>query len=115
MKIVSGIVGIVGAVLAFGFALLTLFFGGMGSAFGASGSGLVMAIGWAEVIATIVCFIAAIMCLSAKNHMPGLILLIAGIVGTILGMITGVFYFPLFMAACAIAGALAIYDNKRQA
>ncbi len=82
MKIAALIVGIFGSVAGFIGAILALFVGGIGSAFGAEDAGQVTGLGFGALIASVVALVGAALAL-AKPRASAILMGISAIAGLI--------------------------------
>ena len=85
LRLVGGILGIVSGVFGTGAAISTLFFGGIGAAFGGEGAGLVIALGWFGLLASFVTIVAGSVCIAMDSKIPSFVLIGSAILGSIFG------------------------------
>lgn len=105
----SGILGIVGGVFGFLAAILTLFLGGLGSAFEADGAGTVVGLGWGGVVFSFLCIIFGALIFSGGRTIAALL-----IVSAILGGILGGTFVAVCMALPFIGGVLGLFSTQNK-
>lgn len=109
MKIAAMVLGILGGLAGLGGAVFALFIGGLGSAFGAQGAGLVSNLGFFAIPLSILGVVGGAMA-SAKPALAGK-LMIASAVG---GFIAIFFAYMIAAILLIIAGILAIMEGKKE-
>lgn len=109
MKIAAMVLGILGGLAGLGGAVLALFFGGLGSAFGVQGAGLVSNLGFFAIPLSILGIVGGAMA-SAKPALAGK-LMIASAVG---GFISIFLAYMIAAILLIIAGILAIMEGKKE-
>ncbi|QQE78097.1 DUF4064 domain-containing protein [Alicyclobacillus sp. SO9] len=82
MKVASMVLGIVGSVFGVIAAITAMFIGGVGGAFGANGASTITSLGWGALFASIVGLIGSIL-VSGKPKVAAVLMLIGGIAGII--------------------------------
>ncbi|QQE78081.1 DUF4064 domain-containing protein [Alicyclobacillus sp. SO9] len=82
MKVASMVLGIVGSVFGIIAAIMAMIAGGIGGAFGASGASTVTGLGWGALAASVVGLIGSIL-VSGKPKAAAVLMLIGGIAGII--------------------------------
>lgn len=107
MRIAALIIGIIGALGGIGGALFALTIGGLGGVFGAEGAEMVVGLGWAAIVISLIALVAAALAI-AKPMVAGIIMIIAGVAGIISISYAYVIGGPLLI----IAGILAIIGKK---
>ena len=85
MKKAGGILGIIGGVFGVFAALVTLFIGGVGGAFQASGADTVIGLGWGGLAFAFLAIIFGAVSLGARSRTPGVMLVLSALGGAILG------------------------------
>ena len=85
MKKAGGILGIIGGVFGVFAALVTLFIGGVGGAFQASGVGTVIGLGWGGLAFAFLAIIFGAVSLGARTRTAGVLLTLSALGGAILG------------------------------
>lgn len=85
MKKAGGILGLIGGVFGVFAALFTLFFGGLASAFSASGASTVVGLGWGGLAFSFLVIILGAVCLVAESKWPAAMLTLGSILGAVLG------------------------------
>lgn len=85
MKKAGGILGIIGGVFGVFAALVTLFIGGVGGAFQASGSGTVIGLGWGGLAFAFLAIIFGAVSLGARSRTAGVLLTLSALGGAMLG------------------------------
>lgn len=100
----AGILGIIGGVLGFFAAIITLFVGGLGSAFEAEGYGTIVGLGWGGVLFSFLCIIFGALSFTGGRVISSLLLSSA-----ILGGILGGTLVAVCMALPFIGGVLGLF------
>ena len=108
MNKAGGIIGIIAGILGFFAAIVTLFFGGLGSAFDADGASTVIGLGWGGVLFSFLTIVFAAVEL-AKPKAAGIFLIISAILGAILG---GTLV-AVCMGLALIGGILAVVGARK--
>lgn len=85
MKKAGGILGLIGGLFGVFAALFTLFFGGVASAFHASGASTVVGLGWGGLAFSFLTIILGAVSLGATSKWPGAMLIASSILGAVLG------------------------------
>ena len=85
MKKAGGILGMIGGVFGVFAALVTLFIGGVGGAFQASGAGAVVGLGWGGLAFSFLAIIFGAVSLGARSRLVGILLTLSALGGAILG------------------------------
>ncbi|MHB1666485.1 DUF4352 domain-containing protein [Thiomonas sp.] len=108
MKKAGGILGIIGGVFGVFAALVTLFIGGVGGAFQASGAGTVIGLGWGGLAFAFLAIIFGAVSLGARSRMAGVLLTLSALAGAILGgtMVA------ICMVLALVGGVLATLGTK---
>ena len=109
MKIAAMVLGIIGGLAGLGGAVMALFFGGLGSAFGAHDAGLISSLGLLALPFSILGVVGGAMA-SAKPALAGK-LMIASAIG---GFISISFGYIIAAILLIIAGVLAIIEGKKE-
>ena len=109
MKIAAMVLGIIGGLAGLGGAVMALFFGGLGSAFGAHDAGLISSLGLLALPFSILGVVGGAMA-SAKPALAGK-LMIASAIG---GFISISFGYIIAAILLIIAGILAIIEGKKE-
>lgn len=102
MSKAGGIIGIVGGIFGTLAAIMTLFVGGVGSAFNADNAGTIVGLGWGGLAAAFISIILAGIALGSPSRLVGALL----IVDSIAGAIGGGTLVAICMALNLIAGVL---------
>lgn len=110
MKLAGGIISLISGFIGFFAAIITLFFGGVASAFSTEGSSTVVGLGWAGVIFSFLVLIFGANCFKAKTKIPGILVLLSAILGAVFG---GAFVAVLMVLAIA-GGILAIIGVRKK-
>lgn len=105
----AGILGIVGGVFGFFAAILTLFLGGLGSAFDADGAGTVVGLGWGGVVFSFLCIIFGALIFSGGRTIAALL-----IASAILGGLLGGTLVAVCMALPFIGGILGLFATHNK-
>ena len=103
MQKAGGIVSLIAGIFGVLAACATLTVGGIGSAFEAEGADTVTGLGWGGVLFSFIIIALGAVALSAKSRKPGILLIIAAILGAFLG---GTLV-AIFMALALVWGILA--------
>ena len=85
MKKAGGILGLIGGIFGVFAALFTLLFGGVASAFHASGASTVVGLGWGGLGFSLLAIILGAVCLGAESRWPAVMLAVGSIAGAVLG------------------------------
>jgi hypothetical protein len=85
LRIGGGLLAIISGLFGTGAAITTLFFGGMGAAFGGEGAGFIIFLGWFGLFASFLTIVAGAISIGVNNRVPALILIISAALGSILG------------------------------
>lgn len=110
MKKSGGIIAIIAGVLGVIAAFITLFVGGLGSAFNAENGQTVVGLGWLGILASILVIVFGATALSATKKTSSVLLILTSIFGAIFGgMIVAI-----FMALSLIGGLLAFFGTNTQ-
>ena len=108
MRKAGGIITLIAGIFAVFAAGITLFVGGIGSAFNAEDAGLVVGLGWGGVAFSFLTIILGAVSINAKSKVLGVLILICAIAGAILG---GTLV-AVFMALAFVGGILVILDKS---
>lgn len=103
----AAVIGIIASFLGLIAAAVTLLFGGAASAFGTSGAGTVVTLGWGGVLFSLAAFVASAL-IYAKPRGAGMALVCIAVLGAVLG---GTLV-AICMVLAAIAGILAILGAR---
>ncbi|SCC93604.1 membrane hypothetical protein [Thiomonas sp. X19] len=108
MKKAGGILGIIGGVFGVFAALVTLFIGGVGGAFQASGAGTIIGLGWGGLAFSFLSIIFGAVSLGARSRTVGVLLTLSALGGAILGgtMVA------ICMVLALVGGVLATLGTK---
>jgi ABC-type transport system involved in multi-copper enzyme maturation permease subunit len=107
MRKAGGIISIIAGIFGVLAAGATLFIGGLGGAFESDGASTVVGLGWGGVLFSFIVIILGAVCIGSKTKKPGIFLVIASILGAILG---GTLV-ALFMILSFIGGILALFGK----
>jgi hypothetical protein len=108
MQKAGGIIALIAGVLGVFAALLTLFVGGVGTAFQVNNAKLVVWLGWGGLLFSFLTIILGAVCISARSRMPAAFLIFAALGGVALGG-TAV---AVFMALALVGGVLAVFAAR---
>ncbi|KLU59962.1 hypothetical protein CEB3_c33930 [Peptococcaceae bacterium CEB3] len=108
MKKAGAIISLIAGIFGILSAMATLFIGGAASAFHASGSSTVVGLGWGGVLFSFLVIIFGAIAIGAKNKVPGILLIIASLLGVVLG---GTLV-AVFMVLSLIGGIFATIGAK---
>lgn len=108
MRIAGGIIGLIAGIIAFFAAIITLFVGGLGSAFEAEGGETVIALGWGGILFAFLVIIFSAVALGVKRKWVGVVLAICSILGAVLG---GTLV-AVLMVLSLIGGILVFFGSK---
>lgn len=103
------VLGLIGGIIGFCGAILALFFGGLGSAFGASGASSISNLGWSAIVFSIVGIVGAAM-VNSKTKLSGWLMLVSAIGGVIS---ISLFYLLPFVLLFT-AGLMALLKKDRK-
>lgn len=110
MKTAGGIIAIIAGIFAVIAAVMTLFIGGIGSAFEAEGANTVIGLGWGGIIFSFLTIVFGAIALGTRSRVIGVLIIITSILGAVLG---GTFV-AVFMALALIGGILVTVGAKKQ-
>ncbi len=108
MRKAGGIVAIIAGVFGVLAALTTLLVGGLGAAFEAEGAGVIIGLGWGGMVFSFAAIVLGAVSINAKSRVPGILLIVSSILGTILG---GTLV-AIFMVLALVGGILATVGVK---
>ncbi len=102
----GGVIGIIAGIFGFIAAIVTLFLGGMGSAFEAEGAKTIVGLGWGGVLFSFLAIVFGAIAI-ARPKVAGIGLIIVSILGAILGgtLVAICMVLSLFGGILAVAGA----------
>ena len=109
MKKAGGIISIIAGALGVVAAIITLFLGGVASAFEAEGSSTVVGLGWLGILFSFLVIIFGAISISAKSKVISILLIIFSVAGGILG---GTIVL-IFMVLAVVGGILALIGTKK--
>jgi hypothetical protein len=81
----GGIISLVAGIFATIAALVTLFIGGLGTAFEAESADVVVGLGWGGLFFSFLTIVLGAVAIGAKSRVPGVLLILSSIVGAVLG------------------------------
>jgi hypothetical protein len=110
MKKAGGIIALIAGIFSVIAALITLLFGGIGSALNAESANTVIGLGWGGVIFSFLTIVLAAIALGVISRVPGILLVISSLAGVILG---GTLV-AIFMALSFIGGILIIIGGGKK-
>lgn len=110
MKIAGGIIALIAGIFGIIAAAMTLFVGGLASAFEAEGSSTVVGLGWGGVFFSFLVIVLGAVALGVDRKLVGVLLIIASLAGAILG---GTIV-AIFMALALIGGILVTIGAGRK-
>ncbi len=98
----GGIIALIAGILGLGAAAITLLFGGLGAAIKADGASSVIGLGWGGIFFCFLTIIFGAIAITAKNRIPGVLIIISSILGA---------YFGGTLVAVLMPGQYGIQDN----
>lgn len=110
MKKAGGIIALIAGIFGTLAAGITLLLGGLGGALSADGAETVVGLGWGGVLFSFLVIILGAVAMSGTSRVPGILLIIASIVGAVLG---GTLV-AVFMALALIGGILALIGGGKK-
>jgi len=110
MKKAGGIIALIAGIFGVIAAIATLFVGGVGATFGGEGAETVIGLGWGGLLFSFTAIILGAVAMNAKSKVPGILLIICAIAGSILG---GTFV-AIFMVLALIGGILTVIGKKKE-
>lgn len=108
MRRAGGITGVVAGVMAVIAAVVTLFIGGLATAFEAEGAGTVIGLGWAGVFGSFLVIALGAVTINAKGKLSSVLLLVVSIVTAIVG---GTLV-AIFMVLALLGSIIALLDKS---
>ena len=109
MQKAGGIIALISGIFGTLAAILTLFIGGVGSAFKADAASTVVGLGWGGIVFSFLVIILGAIAMGASSRIPGILLILSSIAGAVLG--------GTFVAVCLvlalIGGILATFGVKK--
>ena len=111
MQKAGGIIALIAGIFGTLAAIVTLFFGGLGSAFDAEGASTVVGLGWGGMLFSFLTIVLGAVAMGAKGMVPGILLIVSAILGAVLG---GTIV-AVFMVLSLIGGILATVGARQQA
>ena len=108
MKKAGGIIALIAGIFGLIAAVMTLFIGGIGTAFSSSSAASVVSLGWGGIFYTFLIIIFGAMAISSTNKITGKMLVLTSVFGAILG---GTLV-AIFMLLSLAGGVLAIVGTK---
>ena len=109
MQKAGGIIALIAGIFGTIAAVVTLFIGGLGSAFDAEGADTVVGLGYGGVLFSFLTIVLGAIALGAKGTMPGILLIVSAVLGAVLG---GTLV-AVFMALAAIGGIIAVVGARQ--
>ncbi|HOJ49100.1 MAG TPA: hypothetical protein PLD48_09620 [Bacillota bacterium] len=109
MKKAGGIIALIAGIFGIIAAIVTMFIGGVGAAFGGEGAETIIGLGWGGILFSFLTIIFGAIAMNAKSKVPGILLIICAIAGAILG---GTFV-AIFMVLALVGGILAVIGTKK--
>lgn len=109
MKKAGGIIALIAGIFGIIAAVVTMFIGGVGAAFGGEGAETVIGLGWGGILFSFLTIIFGAIAMNAKSKVPSILLIICAILGIILG---GTFV-AVFMVLALVGGILAVLGTKK--
>ena len=110
MQKAGGIVALIAGIFGVMAGFITLFIGGVGSAFDASGAEMVVGLGWGGIIFSFLTIVLGAVAIGVKSKVPGILLVVCAVAGAILG---GTLV-AIFMALALVGGILAVLGSFRR-
>ncbi len=107
----GGIIALVAGIFGALAAIVTLFFGGLGSAFDAEGANTVVGLGWGGMLFSFLTIVLGAVAMGAKGMVPGILLMVAAVLGAVLGgtMVA------VFMILSLVGGIIATIGARQNA
>jgi hypothetical protein len=105
----GGIIALIAGIFGILAAGITLMVGGVGSAFKADNAHLVVGLGWGGVGFSFLVIVLGALSVTSSSRIPGLLLILASIMGAVLG---GTLV-ALFMVLALVGGVLATLGGSR--
>lgn len=105
----GGIIGIIAGVFGCIAAVVTLFVGGIASAFEANGASTVVGLGWGGVLFSFLAIVVGAVAIGRPSRGAGIVLILTSILGAVLG---GTLV-AVCMALSLIGGILAVIGGKK--
>jgi len=109
MKKAGGIIALIAGIFGIIAAVVTMFIGGVGAAFGGEGAETVIGLGWGGILFSFLTIIFGAIAMNAKSKVPSILLIICAILGIIIG---GTFV-AVFMVLALVGGILAVLGTKK--
>ena len=110
MRKAGGIIALIAGIFGIFAAGITLLVGGIGSAVQADSAHLVVGLGWGGVAFSFIVIVLGAVAMGSNSRVPGLLLVVASLVGSILG---GTLV-AIFMLLALVGGILAAIGGKAQ-
>lgn len=110
MRKAGGIIALIAGIFGIFAAGITLMVGGMGGAFEADGADTVIGLGWGGVFFSFLVIVLAAVAMGAATKTPGVLLIIASILGAVLG---GTLV-AMFMVLSLVGGVLALFGSPKK-
>ena len=104
MKVGGGIISLIAGLFGIVMAIVTLGFGGVGSAIGGEGADTIIGLGWAGIFLSFGILIFAVICMFSKSKIPAIAIIILSFITAIAG---GTLV-AIFMILSLIGGILAL-------
>jgi hypothetical protein len=106
----GGIIGLIAGTFGILAAVVTLFVGGMGSAFKADNASMVVGLGWGGLLFSFLCITFGAIAMGSESKIPGALLTLSALAGAILG---GTLV-AVFMVLALVGGILATMGAKKR-
>ncbi len=110
MKKAGGIIALIAGIFGVLAAGATLLLGGIGGAVAAEGAETVIGLGWGGILFSFLVIILGAVAMSGTSRVPGVLLIIAALLGAVLG---GTLV-ALFMALALMGGILALIGGGKK-
>ena len=85
MQTAGGIIALIAGIFGTLAAIVTLFVGGLGGAFGAEGYDTIVGLGWGGVAFSFATIVLGAIAMSTKGKVPGILLMVSAVLGAVLG------------------------------
>ncbi|MDI3328374.1 MAG: DUF4064 domain-containing protein [Alicyclobacillaceae bacterium] len=109
MQIAALVLGIIGGLAGIGGAVFALFVGGIGSAFGAEGSGTVVGLGLMAIVSSILGIVGGALAMS-RPKAAGILMLVSAVAGAVFISFGYVVAFPCLL----VGGILALVASRQK-
>jgi hypothetical protein len=111
MRRAGGIIGLISGIFGTGAAIVTLFVGGLGTAFEAEGARTVVGLRWSGLAFAFLTIVLGAVTMATESKIPAILLIASALVGAIAG---GTLV-AICMVLALIGGVLALFQGKKPA